>query len=51
MYVHAEAYIDEAALSEWLKDNGYDEWDGETLYFLTDYLAENSSQLDVVKIL
>lgn len=51
MYVHAEAYIDETALNDWLRDNGYFEWDGEDLEVLTDYISEADIQFDVVKIL
>lgn len=51
MYIHAEAYIDETALNEWLRDNGYLEWDGEDLEVLTDYVGESYTQFDVVKIL
>lgn len=51
MYIHAEAFIDEIALNDWLRDNGYFEWDGQDLDVLTDYISENGLQMDVVKIL
>lgn len=51
MYIYAEAYIDEDALNQWCKENGYEPWDGSNLEVLTDYVGESWTQFDVVKVL
>lgn len=52
MYVHAEIYIDESALEDWLMENGEDSWDGSDVDVLTDFVNDNQPMtMDVVKVL